>query len=148
MHLYLLPSSSPVTDLFRNPVEEVNLNIFDRLGVNDILFIDNSHRVFMNSDATTVFLDIIPKLKSGVLVEIHDVTLPCDYPADWTGRYYSEQYLLAAYLLAEGNTFDIILPNFFISCDPDLSSILAPLWEKEEMKNVISQGSSFWLRIN
>ena len=54
----------------------------------------------MNSDATTIFLDTIPRLRSGVLVEIHDVTLPYDYPTEWIDRYYSEQYLLAAYILA------------------------------------------------
>jgi len=131
----------------RKPVEEINIQIFDRLDTNDILYIDNSHRVFMNSDATTMFLDAIPRLKAGVLVEIHDVTLPYDYPNEWISRYYSEQYLLAAYILAKGNMFDIILPNTFISHDNELRSILAPLWEREEMKTVKMRGSSFWIRM-
>ena len=134
-------------EIIRKPVEEISLQIFDRLDKNDMLYVDNSHRVFMNSDATTIFLDVIPRLRSGVLVEIHDVTLPYDYPAEWVDRWYSEQYLLAAYILAKGDMFDIILPNTFISYDSELTGILAPLWEKEEMKNVETHGCSFWMRM-
>src|SRR5690606_30946570 len=89
-------------NVFREPLEDVGLEIFDALGAGDILYIDNSHRAFMNSDVTVVFLDILPRLKPGVLVQIHDVTLPYDYPEVWIDRHYSEQYLLAAWLLARG----------------------------------------------
>lgn len=134
--------------IVREPVEAISLDIFDRLGSGDILFVDNSHRVFMNSDATAIFLDVIPRLKPGVLVEIHDVTLPYDYPKDWIDRYYSEQYLLAAYLLAEGHRFEILLPNAFISADPELSKILTPLWQDSRMKSLESHGASFWIQID
>lgn len=134
-------------EVIRKPVEEVSKQVFERLSKNDILYVDNSHRVFMNSDATTIFLDVIPGLKPGVLVQIHDITLPYDYPADWIGRYYSEQYLLAAYLLAKGNLFDIILPNMFISHDDELKGILAPLWKTKEMRNTETHGCSFWIRM-
>lgn len=135
-------------EIIRKPVEDVDLSIFDRLQAKDILYIDNSHRVFMNSDVTTLFLDVLPNLKSGVFLEIHDVTLPYDYPADWTNRYYSEQYLLAAFLLAEGSLFEVVLPNNFISFDPELQNILAPLWEKPELANVETDGCSFWLKMS
>jgi hypothetical protein len=134
-------------EVLRKPLEEVDLELFDRLGINDILYIDNSHRVFMNSDATVVFLDIIPRLKPGILVEIHDVFLPHDYPPEWINKYYSEQYLLAAYLLAQGNVFDIFLPSMFISGDSELKRILAPLWRMEDMKGVEQHGVSFWIKM-
>jgi len=134
-------------EIVRRPVEEVDMRIFDRLAVNDILYVDDSHRVFMNSDATTIFLDVLPRLRSGVLVEIHDVTLPYDYPSAWADRYYAEQYLLAAYILAKGDMFDIMLPNTFIGHDPELRSVLAPLWERDEMAGVEAHGCSFWLRM-
>ena len=88
-------------EVVRSRAECVDPGIFDRLGAGDILFIDSSHRVLMNSDVTAMFIDIIPRLRSGVLVEVHDVMLPFDYPEKWAGRHFSEQYLLAAYLLAE-----------------------------------------------
>ena len=134
--------------IVREPVEAVSLDIFDRLGSGDILYVDNSHRVFMNSDATVIFLDVIPRLKPGVLVEIHDVTLPFDYPIDLIDRHYSEQYLLAAYLLARGHRFEILLPNAFVDSDDELKSILMPLWQKAEMQNVETYGCSFWIQMN
>jgi hypothetical protein len=134
--------------IIREPVEAISLDIFDQLGRGDILFVDNSHRVFTNSDATVIFLDVIPRLKPGVLVEIHDVTLPYDYPTIWKDRFYSEQYLLAAYLLAQGHRFDILLPNAFISGDNELNKILTPLWQEAKMKNVETHGASFWIQMN
>jgi hypothetical protein len=134
--------------VIRKPVEAISLDIVDQLGPGDILYVDNSHRALMNSDATVIFIDVIPRLKPGVLVEIHDVTLPYDYPAAWVGRYYSEQYLLAAYLLARGHRFDVVLPNAFISSDPELKTILMPLWQKREMQNVETHGCSFWIQMN
>ena len=56
--------------------------------------------------------------------------------------------LLAAYLLARGHRFEVILPNAFISGDDELRAILAPLWQKTEMQNVETQGGSFWLQMN
>jgi Methyltransferase domain len=134
--------------VIRTPVEAVSLDLFDRLGSGDILYVDNSHRVFMNSDTTAIFLDVLPRLKPGVLVEIHDVTLPFDYPNGVIDRYYSEQYLLAAYLLARGHRFDIILPNAFIDSDNGLRSILMPVWQKAEMQDVETYGCSFWIQMN
>ncbi len=131
----------------RQPAESVPLEVFDILGPDDVLFIDSSHRVFMNSDATALFLDVLPRLKPGVLVQVHDVTLPYDYPAAWTGRYYSEQYLLAAYLLARGEMFDIELANTFVSDDPELSQVLASLWARPQFAGVERHGSSFWFRM-
>ena len=133
--------------IVRQSLEEVDLHIFDELEAGDILFVDHSHRVFMNSDATVVFLEIVPRLKPGVLVEFHDIMLPFDYPLAWKDWYYSEQYVLAAYLLAEGNKFDILLPNIFISSDPELSRILFPLWEDPRMQGVETHGASFWIRM-
>ncbi|MCS6924963.1 MAG: class I SAM-dependent methyltransferase [Candidatus Binatia bacterium] len=132
---------------FRQPLEQVDLQVFDELEAGDIVFVDHSHRVFMNSDATVMFLDVLPRLKPGVLVEFHDVLLLFDYPIAWQYWYYSEQYVLAAYLLAEGRKFDILLPNSFVSSDPELRRILAPLWEDPRMQGVETHGASFWIQI-
>jgi len=140
--------------IFRQPVEEVDLKIFDDLESGDILFVDNSHRIFTNSDVTVFFLDILPRLKPGVLVHIHDIFLPFYYPPFWQDRYYSEQYILAAYLLAESSKLEIILPNAFIYyCDPELNQIMYPLWtdlqvSEEKISGIsVREGSSFWIKI-
>ncbi len=126
---YPMPGVEAICDqLIPEPLEAIDLALFDELAAGDLLFIDNSHRVFMNSDATVVFLDILPRLKSGVIVECHDIALPFDYPPHWADKFYAEQYLLAAYLLAGGDRFEVLLPNAFVSLDPILSRILDPLW--------------------
>lgn len=133
--------------IVREPVENCKLDIFDRLESGDILYVDNSHRALMNSDATVIFLDILPRLKPGVLVHFHDIALPYDYPAEWKDRYYSEQYLLAAYLLARGSRFDVLLPNWFVTADYELKNIVLALWQRLGMQMVEMQGGSFWIQM-
>ena len=106
--------------VIRQPAEEADLAVFDQLQPGDLLFIDSSHRVLQNSDVTMLFLDVIPRLPPGVLVHVHDINLPYDYESDILDRFYSEQYILAAYLLAEGSHIQVLLPNLFISYDQEL----------------------------
>jgi predicted O-methyltransferase YrrM len=129
----------------RSPVEQLPLEIFDELQADDILFVDPSHRVFMNSDSTAIFLDILPRLAPGVLVQFHDIFLPLDYPPEWSSRFYSEQYLLACYILADGQRFGVTLPNAFIKEDRELNEILSPLWQRPELHGVERHGCSFWI---
>ncbi len=132
--------------VLRIPLEAQDTSIFDQIGANDILFFDGSHRSFMNSDATVFFLEIMPALADGVLVQVHDIFLPSDYPPSWTDRYYNEQYLLAAALLAGHNNFDILLPNAFISRDTALRSLIDPVFDRPDLADVSRYGGSFWLR--
>jgi predicted O-methyltransferase YrrM len=129
------------------PVEQVALEVFDELGAGDMLFVDSSHRVFTNSDVTAIFVDVLPRLAPGVLVHFHDIFLPLDYPPEWSDRYYSEQYLLACYLLAGEERLEIRLPNAFISGDPELGSALSQLWEQPALEGVERHGCSFWVEI-
>lgn len=63
--------------------------MFESLEAGDVVFVDNSHRSFINLDATVVMLDILPRLKPGVLVELHDIFLPFDYFETWSNRAYN-----------------------------------------------------------
>ncbi len=129
----------------RKPIEEIDLALFHELESGDVLFVDNSHRAFMNSDVTVVFLDILPQLKSGVVVGFHDINLPWDYPTEVAGRYYSEQYLLAVHLLAGGPSTEILLPCFFLSHDEALSRVLELVWPALPVHPPRTHGSAFWL---
>jgi hypothetical protein len=120
-------------ELIVSPLEDLAPEIFDQLQAGDILFVDNSHRALMNSDVTVVFLDILPRLRPGVIVQLHDIALPFDYPPEWTDRFYSEQYVLGAALLAGATRFQVLLPNAYVSMRSQLSSILAPLWSRAEL---------------
>ncbi|MDQ3191913.1 MAG: class I SAM-dependent methyltransferase [Bacteroidota bacterium] len=135
--------------VIREPVESLNSLDFivDSLNENDMLFIDNSHRSFPNSDVTVCFLELLPRLKKGVIVHIHDIYLPYDYPQFMCDRYYNEQYLLAAFIIANPDKYKTILPNYFISEDKALSSVLLSLWEHPNLTNVERHGGSYWIEI-
>lgn len=133
--------------VIRAPFETIEYQEILDLEENDILFIDNSHRILPNSDATVFFLEILPKLKKGVIVQVHDVYLPYDYPQFMCDRAYSEQYGLAFYLLANPGKYNTVLPNFFISEDKELCTILTPLWKHDNLKTVEQHGGSFWFQI-
>ena len=135
-------------EVIRKPFEDVtDLKPFSSLKPNDIVFIDNSHRCFPNSDVTATFLDLVPVLPKGVLLHFHDIYLPFDYPQFMCDRFYSEQYLLAMMLLANDKKYQTMMPNYFISEDPDLSKILHPLWQHPDMPSVEKHGGSFWIKI-
>lgn len=139
---------SLVDEVVRKPFEFTDLSIFDELEENDILFVDNSHRILPNSDAMVFFLEILPRLKKGVIVHIHDIYIPYDYPQFMCDRAYSEQYGLMIYLLANPDKYQTLLPNYFISEDKELAQRIAPFWEEPNLKNVEKHGGSFWLRVN
>ncbi|MCQ2270129.1 MAG: class I SAM-dependent methyltransferase [Bacteroidales bacterium] len=136
--------------VIRKPFENLSENnfIIESLDENDILFIDNSHRVFPNSDAMICFLELLPFLKKGVIVHFHDIYLPYDYPQFMCDRFYNEQYTLAAFLMANPERYKTILPNYFISQDNELSKIIAPMWEHPNLTSVEKHGGSFWLQIS
>lgn len=135
--------------IIRQPFENVDFNpLLAELGPGDILFIDNSHRILPNSDAMVFFLEVLPRLPKGVVVHVHDIYLPYDYPPFMCDRFYSEQYGLAIYLLAAPARYRPILPNYFISEDKQLSAIVAPVWEHPNLEGVERHGGSFWLEIS
>jgi dienelactone hydrolase len=89
----------------------------------------------------------LPQLKPGVVVHIHDIYLPYDYPQDMCDRFYSEQYVLAAFLLANPKRYEVLFPGIFVSEDKALSKRLEPIWQSDNTKNVERHGGSFWFRI-
>lgn len=87
--------------LLESNLQNVPLAQFERLGRNDILFIDSSHVLKMNSDVQLEMLEILPRLQKGVYVHFHDIFIPRDYPRKLVTqdfKFYNEQYLLQAFL--------------------------------------------------
>lgn len=102
-------------EAFRERVEvgDMRLRLRD-LKAGDIVFIDSSHEVKTGNDVIYLFLTALPELPAGVLVHIHDVVLPWDYPCEWALKYrWTEQYLVQA-ILAFGDTFEVIWPGYFL----------------------------------
>lgn len=85
----------------RERVESMNLSFFSQLAENDILFIDSSHVIRPQGDVLFEYLEILPSLKNGVIVHIHDIFSPRNYLSSWLKdevRFWNEQYLLEAFL--------------------------------------------------
>jgi len=135
-----------LSGLIIKKVEEVNLDFFSKLGNNDILFIDSSHVVKIGNDVNLLYLEVLPRLKKGVFVHIHDIFFPHQYPKDWVikmRRFWSEQYILQAFLCFN-NAYEVIFSNYYMN-----------LKYPEKMKSVFPVPkdfheyhfpSSFWIR--
>src|SRR5689334_13638545 len=81
----------PGVQVVTSTVQSAALELFDRLGRGDVLFIDSSHILMPGSDVDLLFSRILPRLPAGVIVHIHDIFLPLDYPPVWGWRAYNEQ---------------------------------------------------------
>jgi predicted O-methyltransferase YrrM len=87
--------------LVTQKVEDVDLEFFDVLEEGDILFIDSSHVVRTGGDVNYLYLEVLPRLNKGVVIHIHDIFFPLEYPKDWVignRRFWTEQYGLQMFL--------------------------------------------------
>jgi hypothetical protein len=105
-HICIEPYETPWlekigVEVLRKKVEDVGVDFFEQLEANDILFIDSSHMIRPQGDVLFEYLELLPTLKRGVIVHIHDIFSPRDYPDCWIVsaiRLWNEQYLLEAFL--------------------------------------------------
>lgn len=133
--------------VIRSPLEDCDLSIFEVLEAGDILFLDSSHRSFQGSDVTVFFMEILPRLKSGVIVHVHDIYLPYDYISGHLSRLWNEQYLLGTALLFGSERFEILFPCWFAHLDPALRAQANSRLRPGKMADINLYGASFWMRM-
>ena len=132
-------------EIVRDGLETCDLTVFDRLEAGDILFFDGSHRTFMNSDVTVFMIDVLPRLKPGVIVHIHDIMLPYDYPDSFKQWYWNEQYMLAVYMMGNKARIAPLLPTAFICRDPAFRPALsAPMLDLGQYNDGWLGGGAMW----
>lgn len=105
-----------LSELVKLRLEDVGVERFLELDENDILFIDSTHVLKTGSDVAYLFLEILPRLRRGVYVHVHDIFLPADYPKHWIRDehvFWNEQYLLQAFL-AFNSSFSVISAAGFL----------------------------------
>ena len=132
-------------EVIRQKVEEVDIKIFNDLNKNDILFIDSSHVIKPQGDIIKIFLEILPKLKTGVIIHIHDIFSPRDYPENWLkveNRFFNEQYLLEG-ILGHSSRYEIMLSLNLLKNDyyNEIKKVCPFLTDK-------SEPSSFYIVVN
>jgi predicted O-methyltransferase YrrM len=130
-------------ELICQPVEQLDTAFFRSLKENDMLFVDSSHVVRAGGDVNWIVLDVLPHLSPGVLVHFHDIHFPFDYPRELIDRrnvYWTEQYLLHAYLLR--NRVDEVLfgTRYAAHHFHREMSLAFPVAKRLD-------GASFWLRV-
>lgn len=130
--------------MHRTGFEDFDLTRLDSLGADDVVFIDNSHRALPNSDVTVFFMEALGRLPSGCLYGLHDIFIPRDYPEAWAPRFYSENYMLGAYLFGGADGDKIEFPASYVSQAPDILDALDPLWRAKP--GILDHGGGFWLR--
>lgn len=130
-------------EIRQEPVQSTPDSVFLGLEPPDILFIDDSHVSKTGSDVNHLFLRILPRLPAGVLVQIHDICLPFEYPRYWSEDalcYWNEQYVLAA-LLANSSKFEVLVGVYFLSTKD--RETLRPFLPR--LERVMPAGGSLWL---
>ena len=132
-------------EVVRAGLETCDLSVFDRLEPGDILFMDGSHRAYMNSDVTVFVLEVLPRLKPGVLVHVHDIQLPWDYPEWAVPWYWNEAYMLATYVVAAADRLKPVLPTTWVCRDPAFADwFAAPPVDLGVNNGDWQGGGAFW----
>jgi hypothetical protein len=139
---FLRKGVSGLRSLIEKKVEDIDLEFFSQLDSDDVLFIDSSHTVRIGGDVNYLFLEVLPRLKPGVIVHVHDIFFPFDYRRDWVVdelRFWAEQYLLQTFLTFNSE-FEVLMANGYLGHHymEDLKATFAnsPWWG----------GGSFWMR--
>lgn len=131
-------------ELVAEPVQSVRVDRFTDLRAGDILFIDSSHVCKIGSDVQYEFLEILPRLAPGVLVHIHDIFLPFEYPQEWVKdwhRFWNEQYLLQAFLCGNQD-FEVLWAGTWMhSRHADKLAVAFPAYDPRT-----TWPGSFWMR--
>jgi hypothetical protein len=127
--------------VIRRPLEQADHEVVRILKRKPLVFFDGSHRLLPNSDVSVFFTELLPAMAPGTVYGIHDIYLPFDYNPTFTARLYTEQYVLAAYLLGGGGGDRIELPLAYLTSSGDFAKAL-PLGKQFSAPN----GEGFWLR--
>ncbi len=133
-----------ISKLVPKRVEELGFEPFAELEAGDILFIDTSHTVKTGGDVVFLFHEVVPRLNPGVIVHVHDIFMPRDYPEEWvfSGRAWNEQYLVQAFL-AFNSAFKVLLGVAWLThCRPDVLASVLPDYPAKYGNG----GGSLWIQ--
>jgi hypothetical protein len=128
--------------ILEKPVQQVDKNLFLQLEGDDFLFIDSSHVSKIGSDVNYLFFEVLPRLKKGVIIHVHDIFWPFEYPKPWLdeGRSWNEAYLLRA-LLSNTSRYRVLCSSSY------LAKRQADLLEKFPRWVAPEESSSIWLEV-
>jgi tetratricopeptide (TPR) repeat protein len=122
-------------------IQRADPAIFESLEAGDVLFYDGSHCSKVASDVNWFFFEVLPRVKPGVIIHLHDISLPQEYPHPWIfdrGQTWNEQYVLQAFLM-HNPAYEVLIANRYLFMHH--AAELKPLYHN--LQPVF--GSSFWM---
>jgi hypothetical protein len=136
----LRPTDADRVTILESRVQDVDLEVFDQLEASDVLFIDSTHVSRVGSDVNHLVFEVLPRLRPGVVVHVHDVLAGFEYPPEWVeeGRAWNEAYLIRAFLQFN-DAFEILLWDAALLADGEDLEARFPL-----ASNTVA--GSLWLR--
>lgn len=123
-------------------LRDENIHLFETLEPGDIAFFDSSHVLFEGTDVDIIQNRILPIIKPGVLVHIHDIFLPDPYPKDWAPRAYTEQQGLGGWIC--GGAYELIFSSHYAATR--LTKETSATLKAAVPGSVTAGGGSLWMR--
>jgi Methyltransferase domain len=140
---FLVAGVEGITRLVPSRMEDAGLALFENLEAGDLLFIDSSHVSKVGSDVNFLFFEVLPRLKPGVYVHLHDIFLPDEYLKPWVldeERSWNEQYLLHAFLMYNHDWRVVWMAHYMLSRHREAVSSVFPRCP------ALGAGGSFWMQ--
>ena len=141
---FLVDGVDGITGLRVEKVQDAPLDVFTQLTAGDVLFIDTSHTIKTGGDVPWIYGEIMPRLATGVVVHIHDIPMPGDYPPQWVmeGWGWNERYLVQAFLTFN-SAFEVYFSvPYMVQRHRDAVVRAFPRYVDHEPR----AGSSLWIR--
>ena len=138
--------SERAVDLRACEVQDLDSDIFQNLTTNDVLFIDSSHVSKKDSDVDFLFLEVVPRLRQGVVIHVHDITFPMpapplDHSLFDAYLFWNECALVRAFL-SFNTAFKIVMCQSYLHhYRPDVLQTLLPFYNSR-----VHFPASLWIR--
>lgn len=146
-----LPKNDSGFELLQYELQELPdslLSRFELLDAGDVLFIDSSHVTMAYGDTLVELISILPRLRRGVYIHIHDIFLPYDYPKAWATRrtalVYTEQWLLALMLWGAQTEWEVVWSAWLMRQTRQDLLLSMPHYPLSHPTG--PNGASFWIR--
>ncbi len=135
--------------LIGHGLQDADLDLFQRLEPGDVVWNDGSHIAYSNSDVSVFVMDVLPRMRPGVVIGIHDLPLPWDYPPGMCELLFNELQVVSAFLLGARDRIEILLPCFFANyIDSRLQELTKPIREMPAVQGLreLDGGGALWFR--
>ena len=138
--LEYLKEIESVSEIIESGIQDIGFEkLRELIEAAEVLFIDSTHTVKVGSDCVYIYLKLLPRIRSNLIVHAHDIALPYAHGIKKLDIhiYWTEQYLLYAYLLDNPKT-DVLTGSRYVQR-------LLPELSKEMMRNRFGDGGgSIW----